>query len=102
VNLIDNSIKYSAQDKTIEIHARQSAQEVLIQVLDRGSGIPADDLERVFDKFYRVERPENVTGTGLGLSICKGIIEAHSGRIWAENRLGGGTILSFTLPVIAI
>jgi two-component system sensor histidine kinase KdpD len=83
----------------IEIQARQTGNEILIQVQDRGVGIPEGDLARVFDKFYRVQRPENITGTGLGLSISKGIIEAHGGRIWADNRPGGGTILSFTLPL---
>ena len=66
---------------------------------DRGVGIPRDDLRRVFDKFYRVQRPESVSGTGLGLSICKGIVEAHGGFIVAENRPGGGTIITFALPL---
>ena len=70
-----------------------------MQVIDRGVGVPEGDLSRIFDKFYRVQHPENISGTGLGLSISKGIIEAHHGRIWAENRPGGGTIVSFTLPI---
>jgi two-component system sensor histidine kinase KdpD len=98
-NLIDNSLKYSPPDTPIEIRAWQAAGEMFIQVSDRGVGIPAEDLARVFDKFYRVQRPENITGTGLGLSICKGIIDAHNGRIWAEHRPGGGTIVSFTLSL---
>ncbi len=65
----------------------------------RGIGIPPQDLVRVFDKFYRVHRPSNVEGTGLGLSICKGFVEAHGGRIWAENRPGGGTIIKVALPI---
>ena len=65
---------------------------------DRGIGIPEQDLLRVFDKFYRVQRPDNVVGTGLGLAICKGIVEAHGGSITAENRPGGGTIIRVTLP----
>ena len=97
-NLIDNSLKYSPPDTPIEIRAWQVDREIGIQVIDRGVGIPKDDLPRIFDKFYRVERPENISGTGLGLSISKGIIEAHQGRIWAENRPGGGTIVTFTLP----
>ena len=60
-----------------------------ISVADRGVGIPNEDLERIFDKFYRVQRPDNVSGTGLGLSISKGIVEAHGGSIRAENRRGG-------------
>jgi two-component system, OmpR family, sensor histidine kinase KdpD len=98
-NLINNSIKYSPQDSIIDIQAALSGKDVLIRVSDRGIGIPAGDLEHIFDKFYRVQRPENITGTGLGLSICKGIVEAHGGRIWAENRAGGGTTIAFTLPV---
>jgi two-component system sensor histidine kinase KdpD len=70
-----------------------------VQVADRGIGIPPADLERVFDKFYRVQRPGSVTGSGLGLSICKGIMEAHGGRIWAESREGGGTVVTVGLPL---
>jgi two-component system, OmpR family, sensor histidine kinase KdpD len=99
VNLIDNSLKYSSEDSPIEINVKQANEEVLIHVCDRGVGIPAGDLEYIFDKFYRVQRPENISGTGLGLSISKGIVEAHGGRIWAENRPGGGTIVTFALPL---
>lgn len=98
-NLLDNALKYSPPDSPLEVRAWTEANEIRIAVRDRGVGIPADDLERVFDKFYRVQRPEQVTGTGLGLAICKGIIEAHGGRIWAEARAGGGTILTIALPV---
>jgi two-component system sensor histidine kinase KdpD len=56
-------------------------------------------LVRVFDKFYRVQRPDNVAGTGLGLAICKGLVESQGGRIAAENRPGGGTIVKLSLPV---
>lgn len=99
VNLIDNAIKYSPERERITISVRRKAQEIEVSVMDQGSGIPEDDLERVFDKFYRVQQPKKVSGTGLGLSICKGIIEAHKGKIYAENRFGGGTALRFTLPV---
>jgi len=67
-------------------------------VADRGVGIPREDLARVFDKFYRVQRPGSVSGTGLGLSICKGIVEAHGGFIGAENREGGGTVITLGIP----
>jgi len=99
VNLLDNAIKYSAADTPIEIAAQPAAAFLEVEVRDRGMGIPRDDLRRVFDKFYRVQRPENVSGTGLGLSICKGIVEAHGGFIVAENRPGGGTIITFALPL---
>jgi two-component system sensor histidine kinase KdpD len=99
VNVLDNALKYSPTDSPIEIKGRQVDHEVYIEVADRGVGIPPQDLLRVFDKFYRIQRPDNVEGTGLGLSICKGIIEAHGGRIAAENRPGGGTIIRLILPV---
>jgi two-component system sensor histidine kinase KdpD len=99
VNLLDNAIKYSPADALIEIAAHAAGAFLEIEVRDRGVGIPRQDLRRVFDKFYRVQRPENVSGTGLGLSICKGIVEAHGGFIVAENRPGGGTIITFALPL---
>jgi two-component system sensor histidine kinase KdpD len=99
VNVLDNALKYSPSDSPIEIKARQVGHEVHIEVADRGAGIPPQDLSHVFDKFYRLQRPNNVAGTGLGLSICKGIVEAHGGRIVAENRPGGGTIIRLILPV---
>jgi two-component system sensor histidine kinase KdpD len=70
-----------------------------IEVADRGTGIPPEDLTRIFDKFYRVQRPDNVSGTGLGLSISKGIVQAHGGFIAAENHQGGGTIITISLPL---
>jgi two-component system sensor histidine kinase KdpD len=100
INLIDNALKYSPASGGIEIQARVIGEEMQVQVADRGGGIPPDDLERIFDKFYRVQRPENTGGTGLGLSISKGIIEAHGGRIWAENRPGGGAVVCFLLPLV--
>jgi two-component system sensor histidine kinase KdpD len=99
VNVIDNALKYSPPDKPIEIKTRTSNQSLEISIADRGEGIPAEDLERIFDKFYRVQRPDNVSGTGLGLSICKGIVEAHGGSIRAENRRGGGAIFTVQMPL---
>ncbi len=99
VNVIDNALKYSPADQPIEISARASEEQVMIKVSDHGMGIPPEDLTRVFDKFYRVVRPDSVTGTGLGLSIAKGLVQAHGGQIWAENRPGGGAVLSISLPL---
>jgi two-component system sensor histidine kinase KdpD len=99
VNIIDNALKYSPADSPIEIKAGNTANEVQIEIADRGFGIPAADLSQVFDKFYRIEHPGSVAGTGLGLSICKGIVEAHGGHIIAENRSGGGTVIRLVLPV---
>ena len=97
-NLVDNALKYSQPEQQVEINAHQAGEEIFVSVSDRGIGIPPSDLEHIFEKFYRVHRPENISGTGLGLSISKGIVEAHGGRIWAENRPGSGTTITFTLP----
>jgi len=101
VNVIDNALKYSPPDSPIEIQARLAGAFVEMTVADRGLGIPKEDLTRIFDKFYRVQRPDNVSGTGLGLAICKGIVEAHGGFISAENRPEGGTMITIALPVEA-
>jgi two-component system sensor histidine kinase KdpD len=99
VNLVDNAIKYSPPDAPIEVSARTTGGQAYLEVADRGDKIPVEDLERVFDKFYRVGHPGRVSGTGLGLSICRGIVEAHGGRVWAANREGGGTVLTVSLPL---
>ena len=98
VNLLENAVKYSPKGSLIEVSASRIEKKALLEIMDRGLGIPPADLNRVFDKFYRVQRPENVSGTGLGLSIGKGIVEAHHGNIYARSREGGGTILSVELP----
>jgi two-component system sensor histidine kinase KdpD len=99
VNVIDNALKYSPADMAIEIKARTSDHTLEIIVADRGEGIPDEDLEHIFDKFYRVQQPDNVSGTGLGLSISRGIVEAHGGTIKAGNRRGGGAIFTICLPL---
>lgn len=98
-NLISNSVKYAPPHTLISIKARlQTDQTVLVQVSNQGPPVPEEHLERIFDKFYRVTAADKITGTGLGLSICKGIIEAHGGRIWAENA-PDSFVFKFTLPV---
>ncbi|HXV43740.1 MAG TPA: ATP-binding protein, partial [Anaerolineae bacterium] len=111
VNVLDNAIKYSPSGSPIDIRAQKNAEAVEIHVADYGPGIPPDDLARIFDKFYRgphtsldipsdrQKRGDIPPGTGLGLSISSGIVEAHRGRIWAENRPGGGTVVKLTLPL---
>jgi len=102
VNVIDNAVKYSPVGSPIDIGAHAAGGYVEVTVADRGLGIPAEDLTRIFDKFYRVQRPNNVTGTGLGLSISKGIIEAHGGFMAAENRTDGGTLITLALPLLPL
>jgi len=102
VNLLDNAAKYTDESGTIEVSARALPDAVEFSVADNGPGIPPEDLERVFDKFYRARPKGGPGGTGLGLSICKGIIEAHGGRILARNRPTGGAEFVFTLPLAAV
>jgi two-component system sensor histidine kinase KdpD len=101
VNLLENCLKYSPSVSPIEIVATTDSSWLMIEVADRGAGVPEQDLKRVFDKFYRIPVPEGAGGTGLGLSICKGIVEAHGGRIRAENRSGGGLSIQIRLPLQA-
>jgi K+-sensing histidine kinase KdpD/CheY-like chemotaxis protein len=100
-NLLSNAIKYSPAGGTISVHGRGDRRQLLVWVGDEGMGIPPQDLERVFERFYRVESEVAMreSGAGLGLSVCKGIVEAHGGRIWAESTLGVGSTFYFTLPV---
>jgi len=99
VNVLENAVKYSATDSLIEVTADLLDEKIRLQIADRGVGIPSDDLSRIFDKFYRVQRPESVSGTGLGLSISKGIIDIHHGQIYARTRDGGGTVITIELPL---
>jgi two-component system sensor histidine kinase KdpD len=98
VNVLENAVKYSPEYCAIEVSAQLDDGKACIKIADRGEGIPPEDLTRVFDKFYRVQRPESVSGTGLGLSISRGIIEAHGGQIYAHVRDGGGTVITVELP----
>ncbi len=98
-NLLHNAVKHSPVHGEIEISVTEEPQNLLVSVADHGTGIPPGDEEKIFDKFYRLQSPGNVGGTGLGLSICRGIIEAHGGKIWAINRANGGSRFTFTLPL---
>jgi two-component system, OmpR family, sensor histidine kinase KdpD len=100
VNVLDNAVKYSPDGTQVDISASQVDDQVEIRIADRGVGIRPEDRTHIFDKFYRVQRPDGVRGTGLGLAISKGIVVAHGGRIWAEERPGGGTVVSIALPLI--
>jgi two-component system, OmpR family, sensor histidine kinase KdpD len=101
MNLFDNAAKYSPPGSAIEVRAWIEPGKAIVQVADRGPGLAADEVEDIFGKFYR-GRQATVTasrGAGLGLAICQAIIQAHGGRIWAENRDAGGACFSFSLPL---
>lgn len=99
VNLLENAAKYAPTGTRIEIVAAADDETLEVQVSDRGPGIPPSDLEKVFDKFYRTPDTTGRPGAGLGLAICRGIVGLHGGKIWAENRSGGGATFRFTLPL---
>jgi signal transduction histidine kinase len=100
-NLLDNAIKYAANGKRVAVSARQHDGDIVFSVTDHGPGIPEHELERIFERMYRIEpQPgSSVKGLGLGLPICKALVEAHGGRIWAESQLGEGSRFVFTLPL---
>ncbi|MCW8131086.1 MAG: sensor histidine kinase KdpD [Planctomycetota bacterium] len=97
-NLIENAIKYTPPQSPIELNVRHAPGEVELEVADRGPGIEPGEEGRIFDKFYRAHSDARRGGVGLGLTICKGIVALHGGRIWVENRVGGGASFRFTIP----
>ncbi|HSB70558.1 MAG TPA: sensor histidine kinase KdpD [Candidatus Methylomirabilis sp.] len=98
VNLLDNAAKHSPDNSPIEVAAHRDERAIVVEVGDRGPGLDPEDMERVFEKFYRGKHPQG-RGVGLGLAICRGFVEAHGGRIWATNRPEGGAVFRFTLPL---
>jgi two-component system sensor histidine kinase KdpD len=97
INLLDNGLKYTPVGRGIDISASESDAAVLVEVADRGPGFTPGEEEHLFDKFYRGQTADS-RGVGLGLAICRAIVEAHGGKIWAENRPEGGAVFRFTLP----
>ena len=103
VNLLSNALKYSSEDSEVTIRADQRGGEAVVSVVDRGIGIPSEDLDNIFERFYRTagSHGTHVEGLGLGLYITRKSIEAHGGRIWATSEEGAGSNFSFTLPIAA-
>ena len=98
-NLIENSVKYAGEEAQIKVEVSRQPGEFLFRVSDSGPGIPANESQRVFDSFYRVDDSLTrlTSGAGLGLTICQGLVRAHGGRIWAEPQ-GSGACIAFTIP----
>ncbi len=103
-NLIENALKYAKDGKRVRVGARLLDSEVQFTVQDFGPGIASEHLERIFERFYRIDkaRSREAGGTGLGLAIVKHIVQAHGGRIWAESALGKGVAFHFTLPLAPV
>lgn len=100
VNLIHNAIKFTPPGGQVVLSARQDTGFVCFSVKDSGVGIPEDELERVFERFYKADRARSSGGTGLGLSIARHIVAAHGGTIWVESVEGHGSTFNFTIPII--
>jgi two-component system sensor histidine kinase KdpD len=102
-NLLDNAAKYSPANSNIALRAWHGGEFACLQIMDEGDGLPPDDLERIFEKFYRVRSADRQrAGTGLGLAICRGFVEAMGGTITAGNRTDRtGAVFLISLPVPA-
>jgi two-component system sensor histidine kinase KdpD len=98
VNLLDNAAKYSPANSKIDMSARADATAITVTVADRGPGVPPDQREHIFEKFVRGRDAARKPGVGLGLAICRAVVAAHGGRIWVDDRPGGGAVFSFSLP----
>jgi two-component system sensor histidine kinase KdpD len=100
VNLVENVIRHTPEGSPVEISVFAQHDHVVVEVADRGPGVPPGEEERVFERHYRGPGPpRDDGGMGLGLTLCRAIVAAHGGRIWLENRPGGGAIVRFALPV---
>jgi two-component system phosphate regulon sensor histidine kinase PhoR len=99
VNLLHNAIKFTPPEGEISLNARLKGYSVVFTIHDTGVGIPADDLPRIFERFYKADRARSSGGTGLGLAITRHIVEAHGGKIWAESIEGRGSKFSFSIPI---
>lgn len=99
VNLIHNAIKFTPPNGQITVAAEEKEKYVIFSVKDTGVGIPEEDLDRIFERFYKADRARSSGGTGLGLSISRHLIEAHQGKIWVESVQGNGSTFFFSLPI---
>jgi two-component system phosphate regulon sensor histidine kinase PhoR len=101
MNLVHNGIKYTDTTGQITVNARRENDTIRVSVTDTGIGISSDELPRIFERFYKVDKSRNTEGSGLGLAISKHIIASHGGKIWAESVEGKGSTFCFTLPLPA-
>jgi K+-sensing histidine kinase KdpD len=99
INLVENVIRHTPPESPISISAWVADHDIVVEVADRGPGVPTGDEQMVFEKFYRADGKRRDGGMGLGLTLCRAIISAHEGRIWLENRPGGGAAVRFAIPI---
>ena len=97
-NLLTNALRHTPSDGSIAVHVERRETDLLLRVEDSGEGLEGDAPARMFERFWRADRARSGSGAGLGLAIARGLVEAHGGRIWAENSPRGGACVSFTLP----
>jgi two-component system phosphate regulon sensor histidine kinase PhoR len=97
-NLLHNACKFTPSGGQVSLTARHEGENVIVSIADTGPGIPPNELNRVFERFYKVDRARGQSGTGLGLAIARHIVEGHGGRIWAESAPGHGATFRFNLP----
>jgi len=98
MNLLTNALRHTPSDGSVAVRVESTSDEVQVAVEDTGDGLGSEARERMFDRFWRGDRSRTTPGAGLGLAIARGLVEAHGGRIWAEEREGGGARVCFTLP----
>lgn len=100
-NLVENALKYSSSDTTVEIVARKEGQHAVIEVLDRGRGLSSEDISHIFEPFFRGVglQESSIPGLGIGLAVCRGLVQANGGTLAARNREGGGSVFTISLPL---
>jgi two-component system sensor histidine kinase KdpD len=101
-NLVENAAKYAPPGSLIEIQVSHAPRAVQVEVLDGGPGLPPEAVPHLFEPFYRARASQSPGGLGLGLAVVKGLVEAHGGRVFADNRPGGGARFVFSLPLPAV
>jgi signal transduction histidine kinase len=97
-NLVTNALRHTPSDGSVAIRVERRPTDLVLRVEDSGEGLPEDAPGRMFERFWRADRARSGSGAGLGLAIARGLVEAHGGRIWAENRPQGGACVAFTIP----
>ncbi|MCS7295241.1 MAG: ATP-binding protein, partial [Dehalococcoidia bacterium] len=97
-NLLDNALKFTPEGGRVRVELVHEDGSVVVRVHDTGPGIPSDEIDRVFERFFKGDRARSSAGSGLGLAIVKHLVQLHGGRVWAENAPEGGAVVGFALP----